>query len=131
VHFTDTIELNAGSTRATARLFVDPGWEYLRDHFPGTPVLPGLVMLQAAVQTASALLGGAPGAVSVAELESLERLQVVRPVSPGETFSVQTALVERSADGASALFTADGRVGEATAMRARFRLRTLKGWSRP
>ena len=86
-------------------------------------------MLQMAVCAASALLAGCADATAVAELESLERLQVVRRVAPGETLSVETRLIERTPDGASAIFTADGRVGSETAMRARFRMRTLTAWS--
>ena len=129
VHFTDAIQLNPDAARAEARVFVDPASEYLRDHFPGTPVLPGLVMLQVAVCSAAALLGGRAGTAADADLEVLERLQVVRRVVPGETLCIHTTLVERSSDGRSGVFTADGRVGAESAMRARFRVRTLKAWS--
>jgi 3-hydroxyacyl-[acyl-carrier-protein] dehydratase len=129
VQFPDTIQLDVSAARAHGRLFVHPDWELLRDHFPGAPVLPGLLMLQAAVRTGAALLAGRADAADDAELESLERLQVIRRVGPGETFSVETTMVERTPDGTSALFTADGHVGGATAMRARFRLRTITAWS--
>lgn len=130
MHLTDTIHLELNAARAEARLFVDPQANYLRDHFPGAPVLPGLVMLQVAVRAASTILAGDAASAQSAELESVERLQVMRRVSPGETLQVAAVMVERTPDGGSALFTADGRVGGQAAMRARFRLRTLKGWSR-
>lgn len=129
MHFTDAIHLTADAARADASLFVDPSAEYLGDHFPGVPVLPGLVMLQMAVCSATALLRARTGAEGGADLESLERLQVIRRVSPGETLRMETVLLERSPDGQSALFAADGRVGTESAMRARFRLRPLVGSS--
>jgi 3-hydroxyacyl-[acyl-carrier-protein] dehydratase len=128
VHFTDPIHVDPDAARADVRVFVDPDWEYLRDHFPGAPVLPGLVMLQMAVRAAAALLAEQTGA-GPAELESLERLHVVRRVVPGETLTVVAAMNERTPDGTAARFTADGRVGDAIAMRARFRLRALDVWS--
>lgn len=128
MQFLDAIQIDPGATRAQGRLFVDPEWELLQDHFPGSPVLPGLLMLQAAVGTGAAIMGGRADAAGSAELESLERLQVIRRVSPGETFSVEATMVERTPDGASAHFTAEGRVGGEPAMRARFRLRTLTAW---
>ena len=126
VRFTDDITVNASSGSARGSLFVDPDADYLRDHFPGAPMLPGLLMLEAAVRTAAELLRARQTwAVSESVLERLERLHVVRRVVPGETFIVQTTMIGDVGADRTALFSAIGDVAGQMAMRARFRLRAL------
>jgi len=96
---------------------VDPAADYLKDHFPGAPTLPGLVMLESAVRAAAALWD----ASSSATLAHVERLQIVRRVVPGETLTVE-ARPDGSDGGAAGWFTARGTVDGQTAMRAKFRL---------
>jgi 3-hydroxyacyl-[acyl-carrier-protein] dehydratase len=118
VKFVDDVRVDAAGAVADGSLFVDPNADYLKDHFPGAPMLPGLLMLEAAVRTAGALWG------ETSVLSRVERLQVVRRVVPGETLSVRARLIDAPADG-RASFTAEGRVGGELAMRARFQLRGL------
>ena len=125
--FTDEIRVNAPDGTAEATLFVDADADYLRDHFPGAPMLPGLVMLEAAVRTAAALwVGRHTSAPFAAALDRVERLHVVRRVVPGETFVVRAEILPLAEEGGSASFNARGFVGGAVAMRARFRLRALE-----
>lgn len=136
MRFADTITVDLAGGTSTARLFVDPAAEYLADHFPDAPTLPGLVMLESAVRAAAALWDAedADAADRTATLLHVERLQIVRQVVPGETLTVETVRESRpEADPASIIgegnragtmtFTARGTVGGNTAMRARFRLR--------
>jgi 3-hydroxyacyl-[acyl-carrier-protein] dehydratase len=120
--FVDDISIHPSGLTAEGRLFVAPDAGYLRDHFPGAPVLPGLVMLEAAVQVASALLppGGNGRAAHV--LERVERLQVVRPVVPGETVAI---VAERLKDAERAGYTARGHVDGRLVMRAQFQLQPV------
>ncbi len=124
VRFTDSIAVDAGSCTSRAVLFVDPAADYLADHFPGAPTLPGLVMLEAAVRAAAALWDAAEPATGerTATLAHVDRLQVVRRVVPGETLVVETTV---ASDGGQRIrsFSARGLVSGETAMRARFRLR--------
>jgi len=85
-----TVDLAGGTSRAL--FFVDPAADYLKDHFPGAPTLPGLVMLESAVRTAAALWDATDTAESdrTATLAHVERLQIVRRVVPGETLLVET-----------------------------------------
>jgi len=122
VRFTDSITVDANSGTSEASLFVNPASDYLKDHFPGAPTLPGLVMLEAAVRAAGALWDATRPSGAAAHLEHVERLQVVRRVVPGETFVVQTAIDASSLEDAAS-FTARGTVAGAPAMRARFSLR--------
>ncbi len=125
MRFTDGITLDGRA--AESLLYVDPAFDWLRDHFPGNPVLPGLVMLEAAVRTASALYAGDPAADTAAALDHLVRLQVVRRVVPGDALRVRAELLDRDASGAT--FRAEAHVEGALAMRARFRLKPAREWS--
>ena len=122
--FADAIAVNTPAGTAEARLFVAPGADYLLDHFPGAPMLPGLVMLEAAVRAAAALCH-ARHASSGPEptLDRVDRLHVLRRVLPGETLRVRADLVEATTDRHTACFSARADVAGETAMRARFRLR--------
>jgi 3-hydroxymyristoyl/3-hydroxydecanoyl-(acyl carrier protein) dehydratase len=125
VRFTDSIAVDADSRTSRAALFVDPAADYLADHFPGAPTLPGLVMLEAAVRAAAALWTAAEPATGdrAATLAHVDRLQVVRRVVPGETFVVETTGEAGDGGQRTRSFTARGMVSGETAMRARFRLR--------
>lgn len=122
----DSILIDLAAGTAEGALHVDPGAEYLQDHFPGAPMLPGLLMLEVGVRVAAALWSATQPPVGGAVLEHLERLQVVRRVLPGETLRVVAA---RAGDGevepARAWFAVRGTVGAEMAVRAKFRLRAI------
>jgi len=126
VKFIDVIEVDLGARAAEGSLFVDPGDDYLKDHFPGSPMLPGLVMLEASVRTAAALWAAAGAApVAAAVLEHVDRLQVVRRVVPGKRLSIHVVFAVDPGRGHTARFTARGDVDGETVVRATFRLRAV------
>lgn len=63
--------------------------EYLADHFPTFPVLPGVLMLEAMVQAARRLAEGAGGVPLV--LGRVRALKYGRFVRPGATLRVEVA----------------------------------------
>jgi len=121
-----TVDLAGGTSRAL--FFVDPAADYLKDHFPGAPTLPGLVMLESAVRTAATLWDATDTAESdrTATLAHVERLQIVRRVVPGETLLVETTKESGDDAGRTMSFSARGTVGGDMTMRARFRLRRYR-----
>jgi 3-hydroxyacyl-[acyl-carrier-protein] dehydratase len=132
VRFTDEIRPDLSGRSARASLFVDPHADYLDDHFPGDPMLPGLVMLEAAVRAASVVWsenGQCDGGPFV--LDRVERLQVTRRVLPGDTLVVTAEIADATEDRTPPLFTAIGVVAGQTAMRATFRLRPLDATADP
>jgi len=100
--------------------------DYLQDHFPDFPVLPGVFMIEAMVAAARELVGE-PRLV----LGSVRAVKYGRFVRPGETLVVRVSLLKR--DGASVEFKgeagvrgANGAMIEgATAVSGRFVLRPL------
>lgn len=91
--------------------------EYLQDHFPGYPVLPGVFMVEALTQAARAVLEkrGMPRMV-LGEVKALRYGSFVRP---GESLRVEVAL-DRVRDDGSVDFKAQGTVlrGEGSAAAA-------------
>lgn len=64
------------------RLHVDAGHHCFSGHFPGFPLVPGVVQVAWAVQLAEQFLP-AKGAV-----QTLDRLKFMRPICPGDTISL-------------------------------------------
>lgn len=96
--------------------------EYLGDHFPGFPVLPGVMMLEALVQAARELVsdGGEQGPLVAAEVRNVKYGNMVRP---GQTLQVEVTL--RGRDEAGYDFQGTGTVDGLVAVQGRFRLAPL------
>ncbi len=128
MEFTDEIHINAVAGCAEAKLFVHPEADYLKDHFPGAPMLPGLLMLESAVRTAAALWQARcdDDASFAAELDLVERLHILRQVVPGETLVVQVEMQAPSVSETfgAARFKARANVNGKATMRTAFYLRS-------
>ena len=72
--------------------------EYLRDHFPGFPVLPGVMMLEAMVQAGRALADPDDAANPPLVLGGVKALKYGRFVKPGATIRV-TVVKQKDLDG--------------------------------
>jgi len=82
--------------------------EYLADHFPSFPILPGVLMLEAMVQAARAMIE-APTHLVLGEVKALKYGNMVRP---GEALEVEVTLQKRNEDGSYAC-KGSGRVRRA------------------
>ena len=99
--------LELTDTSAVAVKNVTAAEEYLQDHFPGFPVLPGVFMVESLTQAARAVLArrGLPRMV-LGEVKALRYGSFVRP---GETLKVEVSLEKSREDGAF-VFKAQGTV---------------------
>lgn len=75
------------------------GEEYLKDHFPGFPVMPGVLMLEAMVQSAAWLLrvssDFAPTIITLAEVNNIKYGQFF---IPGKQLKIHVELTGQETD---------------------------------
>lgn len=73
--------------------------EYLQDHFPSFPVLPGVMMLESMVQAAREHLDPEGTAAEPWVLGSVKALKYGRFVKPGDHLRVEATVHRRHEDG--------------------------------
>jgi 3-hydroxyacyl-[acyl-carrier-protein] dehydratase len=101
--------------------YVSLAEEYLADHFPTFPVLPGVMMLEAVIQAATWLLHHrADFGRSMAVLKEARNVKYGQFVAPGNFLRVEVELTKPSDTGG--VFKATGTVGSAQALSARVEL---------
>ncbi len=98
--------------------------EYLADHFPRFPVIPGVLMLEAMVQASAWLVRAtcdfAPALVLLKEARNVTYKSFV---APGEVLTIESVCKELSDDQSE--FVAAGRVDDHEIVKARLLLRHL------
>lgn len=93
--------------------------EYLQDHFPGFPVLPGVMMLETLVQAARHLLEANEQPAWPMIIKEVRNVRYGNMVRPGQTLKVSVHLRKRNDDGTLA-FEGTGEVDGQNAVQARF-----------
>ena len=120
-HLVDRIlEIEAGkSIRAVKNLAL--GEEYLADHFPTFPVMPGVLMLQTLIEAASWLLRATDDfRYSVIAVREVKGVKYGTFMDPGKQMQISVDLVERN--GPLATFKGKGEANGAQTVSARFTL---------
>jgi 3-hydroxyacyl-[acyl-carrier-protein] dehydratase len=116
----DNIEL-LSDQRIVAVKFVSLAEEYLADHFPTFPVLPGVLMLEAMTQAAGWLLHHRTNfSKSMAVLKEAKNVKYGQFVAPGNYLKVDVELAKKTDTGAT--FKANGFAGTDPALQARIEL---------
>jgi 3-hydroxyacyl-[acyl-carrier-protein] dehydratase len=101
--------------------YVSLAEEYLADHFPTFPVLPGVMMLESAVQSGSWLLYNRTGfAKSICVLREARNVKYGTFVAPGNFLRMEVELLKSTDAGAT--LKATGSVGEKQAVQMRIEL---------
>ena len=115
------IALKSGSRIVTVKS-LSLAEEYLADHFPTFPVMPGVLMLEAMVQSAAWLVRATEEfRHSVVVLEEARNINYRSFVVPGQSLEVTVEAVEISDRNSE--FKAAGRRGDDEVVKARLRLR--------
>lgn len=82
--------------RILARKFVDPAMDCFRGHYPGNPVLPGVLICECCFQAGAILIshvvGGWNAEQGVPVLTKITDARFRRIVRPGETLNVEVTL---------------------------------------
>jgi 3-hydroxyacyl-[acyl-carrier-protein] dehydratase len=95
--------------------------EYLADHFPTFPVLPGVLMLEALTQAAAWMLHlQSDFARSIAVLKEARNVKYGTFVAPGNALRVEVEAIAYTTGGGT--FKAAGTVGSALAVSARIEM---------
>ena len=95
--------------------------EYLADHFPRFPVLPGVLMLEAMTQAAAWTVRlGEDFAHSIVVLRAARNVKYGDFVEPGKTLTVTAEVL--SQDDTVTKVKASGKVGDRTSLTARLEL---------
>src|SRR5438552_14298121 len=116
----DKIE-SLSAEKIVATKYVSLAEEYLADHFPTFPVLPGVLMLEALTQAAGWLLHTPSNcAKSMAVLKEARNVKYGQFVAPGNSLRVEVEFIKETQDGAT--FKAGGTVNDAVAVAARMEL---------
>lgn len=106
------VELEPG-VRITAVKNLTMAEEYLADHFPHFPVMPGVLMLEAMTQASAWLIRASEDfAHSIVVLKQASNVKYGQFVQPGQTLWVTAEIVKSSADEVrlKASGTVDGRM---------------------
>jgi 3-hydroxyacyl-[acyl-carrier-protein] dehydratase len=116
----DRIE-EVSDTRLVALKNVCLAEEYLADHFPTFPVLPGVLMLEAMTQAAAWLLHRNSGfSKSIAVLKEARNVKYGAFVAPGNALRIEVETVKLSETGGT--FKASGTVNGNNAVSARLEM---------
>ena len=85
--FVDKGGFNREKTRAWARHRFLPEETYFGGHFPSDPIVPGVILLEFAAQTANFLLSARAGELVQGYLVGVDEARFNRSVRPGEVVS--------------------------------------------
>jgi 3-hydroxyacyl-[acyl-carrier-protein] dehydratase len=107
--------------RIVAVKYVSLAEEYLADHFPRFPVLPGVMMLEAMTQAAGWLMHHRTGfAKTMTVLKEARNVKYGNFVAPGNALRVDIQVVKATDSGGT--FKASGTVNDLTALSGRIEL---------
>ncbi len=90
--FIDRVEELEPGQRCVAWMLLEPGGANFSGHFPGRPILPGVLLIEAMGQTAAVMMAAcAPnGTIGNALLAAVNRFKFFKSVTPGQQVRIET-----------------------------------------
>ena len=108
----DVVELEPGA-RCIARRLLRPDEFWFAGHFPGNPVMPGVLIVEALAQTGAVCALSLPeNSGKLALFAGIDKVRFKRLVRPGDTLRLQVDVIAMRAGvgRGSALATVDGQM---------------------
>lgn len=91
---------------------------FVQGHFPGNPVVPGVILCEMLAQNCCVLLGEDAAQGTTPYYTSLDKVRFKHPVKPGDTVELTCAITK--AKGPFRFASGTVRVGETTCVTAEF-----------
>lgn len=92
----DAVSLEPAGEALTATKAVSAAEDYFQGHFPGVPLMPGVLMLEALTQAAAVLvLGPDDAAGTLVRLRGVDEAKFRRHVVPGDRLDIDVRLLRR------------------------------------
>lgn len=88
----DSAELR-DETAYASKTIVGDEW-FLQGHFPGNPIVPGVIQCEILAQSACVLLAAQMSEACTTLFTSLNNVRFKRPVRPGEVFQTECRLIK-------------------------------------
>lgn len=98
MHFSliDRVEVLVPGSHIVATKSLSMAEEYLRDHFPGFPVMPGVLMLEALTQSAAWLVRVTQDfSNNLVLLKEAKSVRYGKFVQPGQTLRIETSIIKQ------------------------------------
>lgn len=91
--FVDSVSQLSDMT-ITTHSFVDPDANYFKGHFPGRPIMPGVLIIEAVAQSGALLVSLTRGldAAKFIAFSSVESAKFKAPVLPGQSLTIEVEI---------------------------------------
>ncbi len=109
----DEVEEYIPGESATAYKYVDESEYYFKGHFPGKPIMPGVLIVESLAQTgAVAILSMEENKGKNALFGGIDKIRFKKQVVPGDTLKLEVKIIKRKGPigVGEAIATVDGKV---------------------
>lgn len=90
------LEMEEGK-RIRASLYLNPEFDYFRGHFPGEPVMPGVLTVESMAQTADVLLLSMPKyAGKIPLFIGIDEVKFMRKICPEDTIEIEAEIYKEN-----------------------------------
>ena len=105
----DRVELSEDATTATAIKNVTTNESQFMGHFPNNPIMPGVLQLEAMVQTATIAFNRITGCTDTVVLRKVSKMRFKTPMLPGDQAIIEITITENDEQNATVKATAKVR----------------------